>query len=55
MHKEAGKNESASGSAAGEQAYQILKTRLRWRIQRAQRFLKQRAGVELLSVEMHKQ
>jgi hypothetical protein len=40
MQKEAVKIESSSGSAASEQAYQILKTRLRWRIQRAQRNLR---------------
>jgi hypothetical protein len=40
MHKEAGKNESSPGSAASEQAYHILKIRLRWRIQRAQRILR---------------
>jgi hypothetical protein len=55
MCKEAGKNESVPESAASEQAYHDLKTRLRWRIQRARRFLKQRAGVELLPCEMRKQ
>jgi len=47
-------NESPLNNLARGQSYEDLKTRLRWRIQRARRVLSEREGVELPTVPLGK-
>jgi hypothetical protein len=54
MYKDQVKSKSPLGNATTEQAYEALKTRLRRRIQRVQRALNERAGVELPAVQVGK-
>jgi hypothetical protein len=54
MRKDEVMNESPVGNAASEHAHEALKTRLRWRIRRAQRALNERAGVELAAFQISK-
>jgi hypothetical protein len=55
MYQDKEIHESTLGNVASEQAYEALKTRLRWRIRRAQRALNERAGVELPPVHVDRQ